>query len=1014
MKSKKSALSKIRKGSTVTAIVSVILVVSSLGIAMERFGGEFIWSTQESFNLYNKYFTLTMDKNIQSMKQGFMKTTAFFSLNTVSKELADHGGYAKETLDGPDANSNNILDVTEASGAKIYVKQDLYSFEKIPFWTIPNCENTLKRVPYLKDANVYFAAGEALIVLMRNDPEHLQYVTEINDGEYSLYASVQLFMIKPGTVEIVCEAAQGCERVGGTPLIITEDGIYKYKISTIDIAETHITLPITAKNDSGEIDNVVRVKQVVTSIHGPDIVSPNELFTEKLGIYYNNYYDENNEDTILMKRNEESEIKLKIAPLEGTITRGLYESYVEGTVWPDEDAGGISAEMDDLLFPGKKLVEMRDSGLITEETKIRYYKLYTYAERFTGNSQQLFQSRLWSALHNLDRRGHFETSGVDKCGRPICSDSEWCPDDEVDSYTRNEMYNEISDVLNQIESECDTLMSLDDMAGITWEITLDDGDYAPHSTTNINRGACSGAEHIETVNFEYIEYIEATYKYLYRDYSCCEGYQCTSCGSTSYNYQDVNRCTMHYDRRYILKNLKIYIKITDGDYKIYDTNTNTWEELEFKFYVTVPIVDMNCCGGSPKGGHDCKDHETACINSYGEITADDILKSSAGPLTIITGPTVNLFDITDQSASIKWITNKPSTAKVKYSETSGGPYTELPGSTNTIGHMITIDGIQSSQTYYYIVESTAGAETATSDEKSFTTMSDETDPEITFIRPTTEQLESWMGPIIDLEVDASDNTGIEKVEFYFYEDEVSPGILIDTLNTPPYSCTANIVTLLGNPEIFAGSYRIEAIAYDTAMIQHTKSTDIIVNVRDEINLEITDVEVIKASSEATIVWTTLIIASCTFEYCLDADCTIKDIEIIRTIIDDTDLANYIIDISDLEADEAYTYTISANAPAYEDQATETGSFTTLKPAPVISDIQVTDITGTTATISWNTDVNADCHLDYGILPGHDSTNTVHSIGIVGLAPLTVYNYEITCSNIDSESATETGPFTTLA
>ena len=1005
---------KFRKGSLATVVISVVIVVSVLYITVGRASGEFIWSTKESINLYNKYFTLKMDKNIQNMKQGFMKTAAFFSLNTVSKELAGHGGYAKETLDGPDANTNSILDATEGGGAKIYVKQDLHSSENIPFWTIPYCESTLKRVPYLKDTDVNFAAGEALIVLMRNDPEHVQYITEINEGKYSLYASVQLFMIKPGTIEIVCEADEGCERVGGTPEIITKDGIYKYKISKIDITKTHIILPITAKNDTGEIDNIVRVKQVVTSIYGPDILTPNELFIKELDKYHYNYYDESNEDSTLMKRNEESEIKLKIAPLKGTITRGLYEGYVQGMVWPDEEKGSISAEMDDLFFPGQKLAEMRDSGLVTEETKIRYYKLYDYAEKFTDNSQQLFQSRLWSALHNLDKRGHFEISGEDKCGRPICSDSDWCPDDEVDSYTRDEMYNEISDVLGQIESECDTLMVVDDMAGIAWEITLDEDDYAPHSTTNINRDACSGAEHIETVNFEYIEYIKATYKYLYRDYSCCEGPQCTSCGSTSYNYQSVNRCTMHYDRSYVLKNLKIYIKITDEDYKIYDSITNTWEDLEFKFYVTVPIVEMDCCGGVPKSGHNCKDHKTSCINQYGEIAADDILKSNAGPLAIITGPTVNPLALTDHSVSIKWITNKPSTAKVKYSETSGGPYTELPDSTNTIGHMITIDGLLPSETYYYIVESTSGDETATSDEKSFTILFDETDPEITFTKPTAEQLEDWMNPLIDLEVDVSDNTGIEKVEFYFYKDEVSAGILIDTLNSPLYSCTADIITLLGNPEIFAGSYRIEAIAYDTAMIQRTKSSDIIVNVRDEINLEITDIEEITVSSEATIIWTTLIIASCTFEYCLDADCTIKDIEIIRTIIDDTDLANYIIDISDLKADEVYTYTISASAPGYDDQVTETGVLTTLIPAPVIFNIQVTGITGTTATTSWNTDVNANCHLDYGIPPGDDSTDALHSIAISGLAPLTTYDYEITCSNTDSESATETGSFDTLA
>ncbi|MEA3343028.1 MAG: hypothetical protein U9Q92_02580, partial [archaeon] len=125
---------KTRKRSSSTAIVALGIVIIVIVLTLQTVSGELIWSTTESFNLYNKYFTLTMDKQVQSLKQGFEKTAAFFSLNSASKELAEHGGHARETLMGSasDTNNNNIIDATETQEPKILVKQDIESVESIP------------------------------------------------------------------------------------------------------------------------------------------------------------------------------------------------------------------------------------------------------------------------------------------------------------------------------------------------------------------------------------------------------------------------------------------------------------------------------------------------------------------------------------------------------------------------------------------------------------------------------------------------------------------------------------------------------------------------------------------------------------------------------------------------------------------------------------------------------------------------------------------------------------------
>ncbi len=1003
-----------RKAKTEPVLMAVVIIGVAIVLVISAVGWH-IWSMKESVDIYNKYFIAVMDKEAQSIKQGFEKTAIFFSLMDTSKELAEHGGHAQVSLEDTDMNSRS--DLTEGTAEpKIIIKKDLESPENIPLWLIPDCENALKRVPYLKNGDVSLKAGDYFVVLMYNQYGSTQYINEINAGKYPLYVSIQIYMLKNGTVRITCEADEGCldmEPLPGTPDVIDKDGIYVYKIKKIDGSKMATSLHFTGRNSTDGIDNVAILKQVVASIYDPEIITTqNTLFTQYLNKYHARMED------IITDRNTKSDIKLTIAPLKGTMTRSY--GFVEGTVWSEEGGESITLKVDDKMSVYDNLAEIRDSGLVTEETKIRYYKLYTNAEKFTNNAQQLFQIKLWDMLHNLDKHG-FDVQLGDKCGYPQCSDPNWCRNDEVASYTRDQMYTEIISALDQIKTECDALTSAE---GIKWHIEYHTDDYSPHTTTNVNKGACAAAEHIETNNFEYLEYITVTYKYVYRDYSCC-CCVCHGCGSTAYHYQDVNRCIMYYNHRYLLKNMKIYIKITDEKYKIYNANTNTWENLEFKFYIAIPIVDMNCCGDNGGTGHLCNDLSTSCTNPYGTIAPTDYL-SSTGPLEI-TSYSENY--LTDDSILIEWTTNKPADSMVKYRATSSVSYTEIPDTAEVSGHTISIYGLEPSTVYYYIIESTAGDETATSDEKTFTTSADMTRPEIEFIKPTPTELAGWLGTIVELEVDASDDVAIDRVEFYLYkdiEDEASKVNIHTTSNTPPYTYTVDIEEVLGFA-VLTGSYQIQAIAYDTSVLGIDRSANIIVKVRKGEDAEITDITATTASYEASIKWTAPILTSGTFKYCLDTDCTSTDVaELFITSGDDAydgpdpNLANFRMDILELQPDTTYDYTISVSTPGY-DPVTETGTFKTLAPPPAISNIQAASITDTTATITWNTDVSADCHLDYGIAPSHedagsnDSTGTAHNIGISDLTPEAVYNYEITCTReTGSDPATEIGSFTTLA
>ncbi len=584
------------------AFLMVVIVVALGLVVLSSTLGWFLWSMKESVDIYNRYTIAGMDAEIQSLKQVFEKTAAFHSIMDTAKEFAEHGGHAAEALE--DSNSNSIADATEAREPKILVKKDLDSDENIAQWTIPNCETTLKRVPNLMDKDVNRLAGEETITLMQNNQQHMQYIDEINAGEYPLYVSLQLFIIKPGTVSIACSS--GCSNVmpDGHTEPIEKDGIYTYKITRID-STASTSIRVTAKNETGEIDDVVLIKEVKASIYDPEkIITQNTLFTQHLNNYRDTLAD------ILDKRNEESEIKLAIAPLSGTLTRSRAD-YVEGTVWPAEEEGSITATTAGMLDPHDSLAELRDSGVITEEAKIRYYTLYDNAEKFTDISEDLLKYRLWNRLNSdFENASDPEKEFCDhSLCPPGCSD---CPHDTVPDYSENDFQEAIQNELDDIKTELDASTN---PGRITWTLTLAE-DTFDTCQTNTDTSACNPLS-CNSHNIEHHEYKKG--KIESGGCSCgCSGYhfECYPGGiytdhKSHCNKARITTCYMHYRHRYILKNLKIQVTITDEAYKYYDTTTNSWENLEFKYYVTMPFIDDNCCDGQL-----CSDMATVCANPY--------------------------------------------------------------------------------------------------------------------------------------------------------------------------------------------------------------------------------------------------------------------------------------------------------------------------------------------------------------------------------------------------------------
>lgn len=89
---------------------------------------------------------------------------------------------------------------------------------------------------------------------------------------------------------------------------------------------------------------------------------------------------------------------------------------------------------------------------------------------------------------------------------------------------------------------------------------------------------------------------------------------------------------------------------------------------------------------------------------------------------------------------------------------------------------------------------------------------------------------------------------------------------------------------------------------------------------------------------------------------------------------------------------------------------QTFSTTDVTP-PVISNIQVVDITETSARVTWDTDESADSKVDYGLTAGYGSVRSSaalifsHSLLITGLTGGTTYHFSVTSADGSGNSAT---------
>ncbi|MEW6610274.1 MAG: fibronectin type III domain-containing protein [Patescibacteria group bacterium] len=129
-------------------------------------------------------------------------------------------------------------------------------------------------------------------------------------------------------------------------------------------------------------------------------------------------------------------------------------------------------------------------------------------------------------------------------------------------------------------------------------------------------------------------------------------------------------------------------------------------------------------------------------------------------------------------------------------------------------------------------------------------------------------------------------------------------------------------------------------------------------------------------------------------------------------------------VSGLTPTTTYWFALRTVDEAGNTSALSNNASTTTPPdmnAPTITGVAVTDITTTSARISWLTDERATSQVNYGVTTGYSSSiasttlTTVHAIDLTSLIPATLYHFIVSSTDAFGNTATSSdATFTTLA
>jgi phosphodiesterase/alkaline phosphatase D-like protein len=380
------------------------------------------------------------------------------------------------------------------------------------------------------------------------------------------------------------------------------------------------------------------------------------------------------------------------------------------------------------------------------------------------------------------------------------------------------------------------------------------------------------------------------------------------------------------------------------------------------------------------------------------------------------------------SATVSWTSDEAADTQVEYGTTAayGSTTTLADTSPRVTSHSVNLSGLSSSTLYHYRVKSRdAAGNLATSSDRTFTTTAP---PDLT--APTASLTlapdVTTSGNSYDIKVTYSDNVAVDVASI------TTGDITVDGPNS--FSAIPSMVSVntAGNGTPRVATYRFTppggtwttedngtyTISMAANQVKDTSGNWVAAGTLGTFAVSVDtvapDISAIAASNitvqSATITWNTDEPASSQLDYGTTTSYGSS------TPLDTTLVTSHSINLGGLQPGTTYHYRVRSTDSVGNTTISVDGTFSTDavvdSTPPVISNVLVSNLTTSTATITWTTNEASNTQVEYGTTNAYGSQSTLnsspvtsHTVTLTGLDHSTTYHFRVLSADAASNLAT---------
>jgi hypothetical protein len=421
-----------------------------------------------------------------------------------------------------------------------------------------------------------------------------------------------------------------------------------------------------------------------------------------------------------------------------------------------------------------------------------------------------------------------------------------------------------------------------------------------------------------------------------------------------------------------------------------------------------PSHGVTLAGLIPGTTYYYKAESTGANGATGYSTVMSFTTTGTAPVGPPVISNVLVSSITNTSATITWTTDQASSSQVNFGTTTGYGSNSTLDSTMVTSHSVTLTGLTLGTTYDFdVVSANAGSLSATSGNSSFLTTS------VSFTPPVISNVTTTN--ITSTSVTVTWTTDQPSWSQVNYGTTMSYGSSSPQDTT---LVTAHSVTLTGLAASTAYDFDVvstNAASQSTTSPNGTFSTPATTATPPYVGY-------VAAwginNTGAIVTWSTDVSASAQLAY--GTTMAMGQMSTLQPAL----TASHGVTLSGLASGTTYYFqaqsTAANGATGYSAVMSFTTTGTQTTPPPVISNLTVSSITNTTATITWTTDEASSSQANYGVTTTYTLSSTLdptlvtsHSVTLSGLTPGTLYDFDVMSTNSVSLSSTSSNnSFTT--